>query len=278
MPGAQLRFALLLYVRRDGDATRLRARMFAPLGGVLEDPGDRQRLRRPGRVADRHGAWRKRRPALRDRAGRGNGPAQFADRFGAEDGGGAGGGDRRRKLCSGRPRHAGGLNRSCPARPYRDGVASPLRLWILLGAAFLTFAVGAACMHAYTVFLIAFIEAFGWSRAQVSIAYSVVAVDQRCHVAAGRHAGGPVRAAAAGPDRRLSCSRRPARQFVRQRAVADDRAVRRGDDTGRQLSGAGGVRADAVAPFRAQSRHGGGRRAVGQRLRPRLLGAAVSRC
>ena len=36
--GAQLRFALLLYVRRDGDATRLRARMFAPLGGVLEDP------------------------------------------------------------------------------------------------------------------------------------------------------------------------------------------------------------------------------------------------
>jgi trans-2,3-dihydro-3-hydroxyanthranilate isomerase len=37
-PGAQIRFALLLYVRRDGDATRLRARMFAPLAGVLEDP------------------------------------------------------------------------------------------------------------------------------------------------------------------------------------------------------------------------------------------------
>ena len=36
--GTQLRFALLLYVRRDGDATRLRTRMFAPLGGVLEDP------------------------------------------------------------------------------------------------------------------------------------------------------------------------------------------------------------------------------------------------
>jgi trans-2,3-dihydro-3-hydroxyanthranilate isomerase len=31
-------FALLLYARRDGDATRLRARMFAPLGGTLEDP------------------------------------------------------------------------------------------------------------------------------------------------------------------------------------------------------------------------------------------------
>jgi trans-2,3-dihydro-3-hydroxyanthranilate isomerase len=31
-------FALHLYARRDGDATRLRARMFAPLGGMLEDP------------------------------------------------------------------------------------------------------------------------------------------------------------------------------------------------------------------------------------------------
>jgi trans-2,3-dihydro-3-hydroxyanthranilate isomerase len=36
--GETTRFALLLYVRRDGDATKLRARMFAPLGGVLEDP------------------------------------------------------------------------------------------------------------------------------------------------------------------------------------------------------------------------------------------------
>jgi trans-2,3-dihydro-3-hydroxyanthranilate isomerase len=32
------RFALHLYVRIDGDATRLRTRMFAPLGGILEDP------------------------------------------------------------------------------------------------------------------------------------------------------------------------------------------------------------------------------------------------
>ena len=28
----------MLYARRDGDATRLAARMFAPLGGVMEDP------------------------------------------------------------------------------------------------------------------------------------------------------------------------------------------------------------------------------------------------
>lgn len=37
-PEIGTRLALLLYVRLDGDATRLRARMFAPLAGVLEDP------------------------------------------------------------------------------------------------------------------------------------------------------------------------------------------------------------------------------------------------
>ena len=50
---------------------------------------------------------------------------------------------------------------------------SSKRLWILLGAAFITFSVGAGFVHAYTVFLVTFIEVFGWSRAQVSIAYSV---------------------------------------------------------------------------------------------------------
>lgn len=37
-PDVGTRFSLHLYVRRDGDATRLRTRMFAPLGGILEDP------------------------------------------------------------------------------------------------------------------------------------------------------------------------------------------------------------------------------------------------
>jgi trans-2,3-dihydro-3-hydroxyanthranilate isomerase len=37
-PGTGARFSLHLYVRVDGDATRLRARMFGPLVGVLEDP------------------------------------------------------------------------------------------------------------------------------------------------------------------------------------------------------------------------------------------------
>ena len=50
---------------------------------------------------------------------------------------------------------------------------SPARLWILLGVSFLTFSIGAGFMHAYTVFLVTFVEVFGWSRAQVSIAYSV---------------------------------------------------------------------------------------------------------
>ena len=45
--------------------------------------------------------------------------------------------------------------------------------WLLLAAAFTVFAVGAACMHSYTVFLVAFIEAFGWSRGESSIAYSI---------------------------------------------------------------------------------------------------------
>lgn len=37
-PAISARFALHLYVRRDGDATRLRTRMFAPLSGIPEDP------------------------------------------------------------------------------------------------------------------------------------------------------------------------------------------------------------------------------------------------
>src|SRR5450432_1261639 len=50
---------------------------------------------------------------------------------------------------------------------------SKTRLWLLLAAAFGTFSIGAGFMHAYTVFLVTFVEAFGWSRAQVSLAYSV---------------------------------------------------------------------------------------------------------
>ena len=50
------------------------------------------------------------------------------------------------------------------------------RQWLLLAAAFTTFSVGSGFMHAYTVFLVTFIDVFGWSRAQVSEAYSTAMV------------------------------------------------------------------------------------------------------
>ena len=54
-----------------------------------------------------------------------------------------------------------------PARPATRGG------WLTLGGAFAAFTVSAAIMHSYTVFLVAFIEVFRWSRAETSIAYSV---------------------------------------------------------------------------------------------------------
>src|SRR4051794_15213540 len=50
-------------------------------------------------------------------------------------------------------------------------VVSPASL--MLGGAFAAFAISSALMHSYPVYLVAFIEEFGWSRAETSIAYSV---------------------------------------------------------------------------------------------------------
>jgi MFS family permease len=50
---------------------------------------------------------------------------------------------------------------------------SARRAWLLLAASFITFTVSGACMQSYTVFLVAFIEEFRWSRAETSLAYSV---------------------------------------------------------------------------------------------------------
>jgi MFS family permease len=47
------------------------------------------------------------------------------------------------------------------------------KAWLLLAAAFTTFSIGSGFMHAYTVFLVTFIDAFGWTRAEVSVAYAV---------------------------------------------------------------------------------------------------------
>jgi MFS family permease len=51
--------------------------------------------------------------------------------------------------------------------------SSARRAWLLLAASFATFTVSGACMQSYTVFLVAFIEEFRWSRAEASLAYSV---------------------------------------------------------------------------------------------------------
>src|SRR5258707_10300962 len=56
------------------------------------------------------------------------------------------------------------------AIPIRRGV-SPA--WLMLGGAFTAFTVSAGLMHSYAVYLVAFIEEFGWSRAETSVAYSV---------------------------------------------------------------------------------------------------------
>jgi MFS family permease len=45
--------------------------------------------------------------------------------------------------------------------------------WTMLGCAFVTFSASAALLHAYTVFLVAFIDEFRWTRADTSLAYAV---------------------------------------------------------------------------------------------------------
>ena len=45
--------------------------------------------------------------------------------------------------------------------------------WVILAGAFCSFATAAGLMHAYTVFFVAFLDEFGWSRAETSVAYAV---------------------------------------------------------------------------------------------------------
>src|SRR5204863_6254125 len=44
--------------------------------------------------------------------------------------------------------------------------------WLMLGGSFTAFTISAAVMHSYPVYLVAFIDEFGWSRAETSVAYS----------------------------------------------------------------------------------------------------------
>ncbi|MDN3565091.1 MFS transporter [Paeniroseomonas aquatica] len=60
---------------------------------------------------------------------------------------------------------------SGPSPGHRPGPSR--QAWLMLGGAFLAFTVGASLMHSYTVFLLAFVADFGWTRAESSLAYSV---------------------------------------------------------------------------------------------------------
>jgi MFS family permease len=57
-----------------------------------------------------------------------------------------------------------------PTTRTRPGIGPA---WLMLGGAFTGFTVSAGLMHSYAVYLVAFIEEFGWSRAETSVAYSV---------------------------------------------------------------------------------------------------------
>src|SRR3954470_3963293 len=60
-----------------------------------------------------------------------------------------------------------------PSPTLPPAAPSARRAWLILGSAFLAFTIGASMMHSYTVFLLAFVADFGWSRAESSLAYSV---------------------------------------------------------------------------------------------------------
>src|SRR4051812_2271595 len=63
----------------------------------------------------------------------------------------------------------GALSPNPETRPNSDTQSA----WLMLGGAFAAFTISAALMHAYPVYLVAFIADFGWNRAETSIAYSV---------------------------------------------------------------------------------------------------------
>ena len=133
-PEVATRFSLLLYARRDGDATRLAARMFAPLGGIMEDPATGSANAALAALLTSLAPGENARSVLRDPPRRGDGPAQPDHRLGAQDGGRSGAGDGRGKLRAGDARPGGTVERrTVPAaldppkisdsRPPRHGQA-----------------------------------------------------------------------------------------------------------------------------------------------------------
>ena len=61
------------------------------------------------------------------------------------------------------------MSSASPPQPH----AASRHAWLMLGGSFATFTVSASFMHGYTVFLLAYIQEFHWTRAEASIAYSV---------------------------------------------------------------------------------------------------------
>ncbi len=146
--------------------------------------------------------------------------------------------------------------------------------WLMLGGAFTAFTVSAGLMHSYAVYLVAFIEEFGWSRAETSVAYSVSQLVAGVQFALCRGAGRPARPAPAAVARRRIIGAGAGAERLCDGVVADHPPLRGGDDGGRELPRARGVRADPVAPFRPPPRHGDFDRPIGQWARPRGFGAA----
>ena len=155
---------------------------------------------------------------------------------------------------------------SAPSAPSRGN-------WLILAAAFTTFTISAGLMHSYTVFLVAFVEAFGWSRGETSVAYSVSQL-----VAGGSSPAVGMLVDRLGPRRLLllgggllvlgllgSAFITHLWQIVVLYGV---------DDLRRELPRTRRLRTHSVAPFRAPPRYGDLGRAVGKRVRARSVGAA----
>ena len=127
-------------------------------------------------------------------------------------------------------------------------------------------------MHSYPVFFVAFLAAFGWGRAEASVAYSA---SQLLTGASSPVVGllvdriGPRRLVLMGGVFLAAGLALSARVTV---AVAPDRPLRRGHDDRGELPGPGGGDAAHLAPVRRAARARAVDRPGGQRLRTRRVG------
>ena len=150
-------------------------------------------------------------------------------------------------------------------------VSTSIRRWWLLAACFVTFMISAAFMQSYTVFLVAFIETFGWSWRSLGRLRGV-AIRQRGDVASCRCVGRSTGTTTPRPDRRGVIGAWPHFQFLRPCLVAGGSALRDHHDARRELSWARRVRSDAVSTLCAKPGDCRRYRAIRQRLCARFFG------